>query len=1187
MEASVITQDTSHTNPPKEGLDTSSAPPVPQSVLSSHPPSRPSRPKPPPSAVKATQLPSRPPQCPPPPPCIAPPLTPSSKPIKSPISSNPVPLCFNPPAGLPVPLSPTPVVSVAPLLKPLVNTEPSSSCSTPTPPGLTEQLVGSASVWQTSGLNQDKTTSILENETPGAFLVNRTVSGDLTLLVRLCGPQESSCIRSVNIEHHKSFLHLTGSSLLFDDIFKLISFYCASRDILDGPLRLPQAITKATKKEELEAISALGTDFWTSDSHHLSKNQDLKCHSVFLHVDPVLMDRKSDKDLTLTREDTHPPGSVIQNGESPQKTPVKSEIVKTPIQEIKYKRPPPRPPSLGSTSGMGLLFSEKKEEAKGGEERENRKLVSLSSVPLRPPVSLQLRSAPPLPPAPLRCTATQKSSKDQDKVAATESGTEESSVPKGGETEKSEGESVALIEDSAENKTEETKSDGEKVKDTEEEQEVRDPDKAGTTQTSKQPSVKRPTRPVPPPRRKTCPPEVFVSSIQAAKQPNAVSKATPPRRPDVSLYSPEGGAMVDADPDSGTNSSTEEEGELNLDQKHSHTSESRSPKVKRTPTNIILDRARHRLSTVITGLISHERRLSQRIVELARAPSSYFGNLVKEHRAFTLESMPKHTTSTELLQEIRQMMTQLKSYLLQSAELQGMLEPQHQYTPDKLESIVEAALCKSVLKPLRESIYQSLEILHTENGSLKQLAQNQSVVMGSTTTSLGISTAIPEASAMEKINVKLNNLHLEYSPQKKIELLLKACKIIYDSMSVSCPGRPHGADDFLPVMMYVLARSNLSALQLDVEYMMELMDPALTLGEGSYYLTTTYGALEHIRTFDQQRSATRQLSREIQDSIHRWERRRTLNQESAGQRSVQDFLTVCSPEVGSNPKTLGVLPTTTIQQLTEECAARFEQDSYVLSIYVDGVRRPLVQTELALTVKSSCKPGAYCFVFHSADQPTVQHSSRNCPSDPPPHPAERPVQQSIRTRPSKPPPHPARRPSQQSVRSCPTGPPPHPSAQPNLPSIPNCPTAPPPHPSAQPNLPSIPSCPTTPPPESVAQSSRPSIPSCPTAPPPHPAAQSSPPSIPSCPTDQPPLPAAQLSLESITCTPTDQPLHPTSNASHPTVPGPVSATQSNIESDSSCPTDSSPLLPPVSYFQPTSAADSTEPNEDDKSLISF
>lgn len=64
----------------------------------------------------------------------------------------------------------------------------------------------------------------------------------------------------------------------------------------------------------------------------------------------------------------------------------------------------------------------------------------------------------------------------------------------------------------------------------------------------------------------------------------------------------------------------------------------------------------------------------------------------------------------------------------------------------------------------------------------------QSVVLGSTTTALGITTAVPEASAMEKISIKLNSLHLDYSPQKKIELLLKACKIIYDAMSVSCPG---------------------------------------------------------------------------------------------------------------------------------------------------------------------------------------------------------------------------------------------------------------------------------------------------------------------------------------------------------------------------------------------------------------
>lgn len=64
----------------------------------------------------------------------------------------------------------------------------------------------------------------------------------------------------------------------------------------------------------------------------------------------------------------------------------------------------------------------------------------------------------------------------------------------------------------------------------------------------------------------------------------------------------------------------------------SHLADSRSTKVtvKRAPTTVMLDRARHRLSTVLTGLISHDRRLTQRIVELARDPLSYFGNLVRK-----------------------------------------------------------------------------------------------------------------------------------------------------------------------------------------------------------------------------------------------------------------------------------------------------------------------------------------------------------------------------------------------------------------------------------------------------------------------------------------------------------------------------------------------------------------------------
>ncbi|XP_077395333.1 ras and Rab interactor 3 [Festucalex cinctus] len=1002
MEASVDSQETGHT----DSLTVHD--------ISSLPPSRPCRPKPPPPAIKSSQIPSRPP---------LPPTTPPSLPFlskpTSPLPSNP------PPPSLPQPLSPTlllqsslkaePTPCLTHLSSPspqAVSTSPSSCL--PSPPAilplsptpmlsLVDLLVGSSSVWLTKGLSQEQITCILGDESAGVFLVQSTEEQDMMLSVRLPEEQEAMPVHCVKVKQHKTFLHLDGSALVFDDIYKLISFYCVSRDILSAPLKLPQAISMATQKEELEIISAMGADFWTSDMNQKMKKQDLVLdpspNTVHLYINPITLAETATKQPKESKLQINTPKSIISyllNGESSQK---ENKEVKNLLsnQDTKFKRPPPRPPSLGSGSGMGLLFSspplekkspltsaaDRKEEGRvAGGDKEERKTALTSPPPLRPPVPPQSRAMPSLRPAPLRRNSSRNSTDGGDKGQKPATGPE-----KEGEGLREEDKACVLGEG-----VELSNSRGrERVA-----SKNKDEDKQ---QFGPQILVKRPSRPVPQPRKK--PPSPDRPDGRAANQ-NSVSKLGPPsqaQRPDVSLYAPQGGAMLGADPDSCSNSSTEEEGEMNLeqDQSHNNPSENRGSKMKRTPTTIMLGKARSRLSTVITGLISHDRRLSQRIVELARDPLSYFGNLVKEHRAFTLETMSNHSTSTELLQEIRQMMTQLKNYLLQSSELQAMIEPQHQCSQDKLDSIVEAVLCKSVLKPLREPIYGNLEKLHTNNGSLKQLAQNQSIVLGSTTTALGVTTAVPEASAMEKISVKLSNLHLEYSPPKKIELLLKACKIIYDSMSVSCPGRAHGADDFLPVMMYVLARSNLSDLMLDVEYMMELMDPAITIGEGSYYLTTTYGALEHIKSFDQQQSAPRQLSREIQDSIQRWERRRTLNQESLDQRAVQEFLTVCCPDIGSNPKTFGILPTTTIQQLTEQCDARFEQDSFILSIYEDDVLRPLAPTELALSVKNKHRQKAYCFIYHPVDHGFMRTArpGRSCPTSPPPQPPPQSAFQNI------------------------------------------------------------------------------------------------------------------------------------------------------------------------------------------------
>lgn len=106
---------------------------------------------------------------------------------------------------------------------------------------------------------------------------------------------------------------------------------------------------------------------------------------------------------------------------------------------------------------------------------------------------------------------------------------------------------------------------------------------------------------------------------------------------------------------------------------------------------------------------------------------------------------------------------------------------------------MESALYKCVLKPLKDAINSSLLEIHSRDGSLQQLKENQLVILATTTTDLGVTTSVPEVAVMEKILQKMTSMHKAYSPGKKISILLKTCKLIYDSMALGNPGRQAGS----------------------------------------------------------------------------------------------------------------------------------------------------------------------------------------------------------------------------------------------------------------------------------------------------------------------------------------------------------------------------------------------------------
>lgn len=393
-------------------------------------------------------------------------------------------------------------------------------------------------------------------------------------------------------------------------------------------------------------------DFWISENHQQEKGLQLLSdqeHSrIYLYVDPITLAESSNEDMeqftvrpgtsttnttsistsitnsktstcitnctdntssrTSTTNITCTSGSnstpSLQNGE-PQQTAspeVKGPTKSSSNQDTKYKRPPPRPPSLGSGSGMGLLFSsppppltistvapaaKKKEDVRvGAVECEERKSTPVSPPPpSRPPVPLQGRSAPALPPAPLCRAPSSLSSSSSRKSCSRDAG-------EGKGREKGQNPAAKMERDGGgqggEEKAEsKTGAQGEMVeqdsvapeeeqhrKERESEEKEKETAMEGSKHKCSQqgpPQGKRPTRPVPPPRKKPGTPDSPVCTVPPSGGGGAGgpgSRGPPPsaaRRPDVSLYSPKGGNVVGTDPDSCSNSSTEEEGEQNQD----------------------------------------------------------------------------------------------------------------------------------------------------------------------------------------------------------------------------------------------------------------------------------------------------------------------------------------------------------------------------------------------------------------------------------------------------------------------------------------------------------------------------------------------------------------------------------------------------------------------------------------------
>uniref|UniRef100_H3CDD0 Si:ch211-168d1.3 n=1 Tax=Tetraodon nigroviridis TaxID=99883 RepID=H3CDD0_TETNG len=281
--------------------------------------------------------------------------------------------------------------------------------------------------------------------------------------------------------------------------------------------------------------------------------------------------------------------------------------------------------------------------------------------------------------------------------------------------------------------------------------------------------------------------------------------------------------------------------------------------------------ALHRMSEAFVCFFAPDKRLTRLVEELSRDRRSTFGGMVQDF--LLAQTASARVTSVQLLQGLRLFLSQAKCCLVDSGELEPPIET---LVPENEKDLaLERAMFSCVLRPLRGPLSRALAQLHSRDGSTQRLVQNLLRLKGDAAMErLGVRTGVPDSRGVERVKQKLALMQRTHSPIDKVLLLLQVCKCVHKSMG-TLHGQDVSWDDFLPSLSYVIVECNRPHILMEVEYMMELLEPSWLGGEGGYYLTCVFASLCLIQKWDGERPPSGCLTQEAQEALKEWSCRRS------------------------------------------------------------------------------------------------------------------------------------------------------------------------------------------------------------------------------------------------------------------------------------------------------------------------
>uniref|UniRef100_A0A1I8Q804 Protein sprint n=1 Tax=Stomoxys calcitrans TaxID=35570 RepID=A0A1I8Q804_STOCA len=344
---------------------------------------------------------------------------------------------------------------------------------------------------------------------------------------------------------------------------------------------------------------------------------------------------------------------------------------------------------------------------------------------------------------------------------------------------------------------------------------------------------------------------------------------------------------------------------------------------------------------------------------LASDQCTTFARNIENFISCTKES--REAAPQVVMRNMRQFMNGMKNYLVKHGE--GKFHQEVESARSRLKSdeflnldaILETVMHQLVVLPLREHLYGMFVDYYTRSEDIQLLAQNVKYACGRAANDFGIRSSVtpPSSNSLQIISNLLLRLQEAELPLEKLELFLCVISTIFDA--TGCPrGQQLGADDFLPILVYVVAKCGFVGAEIEAEFMWGLLQPTLLNGEPGYYLTALCSAVHVLKSF---------MASENESGTG------SLDWRSSSLPACSSVLRVIIPDEcnGSlQTRTLPVRPHTTTREVCRIIAhkARITNpQDYALFKLVDGEETPLNDNECPQDIRLAAK-GKHCMLAY-------------------------------------------------------------------------------------------------------------------------------------------------------------------------------------------------------------------------------